>query len=277
MHNDLKQLVESLLKEPVLDLRDLGKGLTNRNLLVTLASGQAVVRLPYADAHRIVFRDHEAKALDVIRSTGLDVETLYYDPATGIKITRFLKDLRTFADYTEKDRIIRTAALMKRLHGLKTTIGVPFDPLSRYRQYATHVSRPLVSQTRAQTIITRLEELKPELTLCHNDWVPGNICFTPKRDYLIDYEYAGDNDPFFDVTSFLTENELTQSEKSEFLDAYFGRQRSEEEKRVLGIYEDFHNLLWCTWACMMDESRHEPVYPEIARMKLQSLDHRTVF
>ena len=37
--------------------------------------------------------------------------------------------------------------------------------------------------------------------------VDGNILFTKENVYLIDYEYAADNDPLFDVMSFLSEKQ----------------------------------------------------------------------
>ena len=92
-----------------------------------------------------------------------------------------------------------------------------------------------------------------------------------KQDYLIDYEYAGDNDPFFDVMSFVTENDLTQDEIDRFIQAYFQRLPTEDEKKDLFNYQQFHNLLWCTWACMMFEARHDEVYLDIAKQKFKAI------
>jgi thiamine kinase-like enzyme len=250
-----------------LTVTNLNKGLTNHNVLVTIRDEQFVVRFPKADAAHIVNRDHEAKALALINKTGLDVQTLYFDPLTGIKITRYVPDLITFDAYALPDRIERTATLMRRLHALKTPIGALFDPIARYHQYRAHVNHPLISDDAAQAVIEGIHPISSLLTLCHNDWVPGNIGFSSQRDYLLDYEYAGDNDPFFDVMSFITENDLTSEERQRFILAYFGRQPDDEEHHRLRLYEDFHNLLWCTWAQMMWESRHEPVYQSIADAK----------
>jgi thiamine kinase-like enzyme len=253
-----------------LTLIDLNKGLTNHNVLVTISDEQFIVRFPKPDAAHIVNRNHEAKALALIAQADLDVNTLYFDPVTGIKITRYVPDLLTFDSYPLPDRIERTAALMRRLHALNTGIGELFDPIARYRQYRTQVAAPLITDEDAESVIEAIRHLTPQLTLCHNDWVPGNIGFSPSRDYLLDYEYAGDNDPFFDVMSFLTENDLTPAEHQRFLMAYFGRQPTAQEQSRLNLYEDFHNLLWCTWAQMMWESRQEPIYQHIATDKLNA-------
>jgi thiamine kinase-like enzyme len=248
-------------------LTPLNKGLTNHNVLVTIQDERFIVRFPKTDTAHIVNRDHEARALSLISKTGLDVQTLYFDPRSGIKVTRYVPDLMTFDAYAHPDRIERTATLMRRLHALKTPIGALFDPIARYHQYRAHVIEPLISDEAAQAVIDGIHPLCTQLTLCHNDWVPGNIGFSPQRDYLLDYEYAGDNDPFFDVMSFITENEITPEERERFLLAYFGRQPDADEQVRLRLYEDFHNLLWCTWAQMMWESRHELIYQSIAHDK----------
>ena len=256
-----------------LSIKPLNKGLTNYNVLVQVGQDRFIVRFPKADTAHVVNRKHEVKALALIAKTDLDVETVYFDVQTGIKITRYVPDLVTFNEYNEPDRIERTALLMRRLHALITPIGEPFDPIARYRQYRDHVKSPLISDHEAQSVIDRLHHLTPHLTLCHNDWVPGNIGFSPAKDFLLDYEYAGDNDPFFDVMSFITENDITLDERQRFLLAYFGQTPSNTDQERLNLYEAFHNLLWCTWAQMMWESRHEAIYQTIAQAKLNAYNN----
>ncbi len=270
MHQDILTLVEHILKEPVLQVKDLEKGLTNQNYLVVSTHHTVVVRVPYADQAQIVHRHHEAQALKLIEQSGLDFETLYFDQESGVKITRYVDDFTNFEDTPTADRIVRTAQLMKRLHRINHTIGHLFDPIKRYHNYRSYVKEPLISDEEAQTVLVRMSQHTPRLTLCHNDWVSGNIGLTPHKDYLIDYEYAGDNDPFFDVMSFITENSLTQQEEAEFIQAYFDEPLSVEESKLLSLYRDVHNLLWCTWAKMMYESRLEPIYLDIAHSKLKA-------
>ena len=71
--------------------------------------------------------------------------------------------------------------------------------------------------------------------------------------------------------SFITENDLTQAEIDEFIVSYFGRVPSTLEEELLVSYKQFHNLLWCTWACMMYESRNEDIYRSIAFDKYNAI------
>lgn len=254
------------------DVKPLNKGYTNKNTLVRLDQTWYVLRQPYPDASRIVRFHHEAKALQKIAQLDLDVPTLYFDPATGIKVTLYIDALKTYDECDAVDKIERTARLMKKLHGLNATCGFAFDPVARYRQYASHVDHPIYDTKFAENVIEELLELESSPTLCHNDWVAGNIGFTNERDYLIDYEYAGDNDPLFDVMSFLTENQIEdQPSRDRFYLEYFGEVPDEKTKHALACYETFHNLLWCTWAMMMHESRGDAIYAAIAKDKYEAL------
>lgn len=263
--------VESILKEKIQSLTDTNKGLTNKNYHVITEHFNVIVRIPHSDSSNIVYRKHEALAHNLIKDTHLNVDVIYFNPDDGLKITNYVPNLLTFNEYRGNDRIQRTAQLMRKLHQLNQCIGVEFNPIDRYIKYRSNVKSPMVDDHEAQHIINTIKNVNRPHTLCHNDWVEGNICFTQEKDYLIDYEYAGDNDPFFDVMSFITENDLTEVEKNEFIKEYFIHTPSLSDLELLKVYEQFHNLLWCTWACMMFESRNESIYKEIAQSKYNAL------
>lgn len=263
--------VETILNEPIIQIIDTNKGLTNSNYRVITEHFDVIVRIPRSDSSNIVYRKHEELAHKLINQTHLDINTIYYDPTNGMKITEYIPDLKTFNEYVGSDRIKRTAQLMRDLHQINQCIGVRFNPIERYRKYRSFVKNPYISDDLAEHIISGISEISRPLTLCHNDWVPGNICFTAQKDYLIDYEYAGDNDPFFDVMSFITENDLSKDEIDEFIECYLDRNPTSSENEILFNYQQFHNLLWCTWACMMYESRLEAIYLSIAKDKYKAI------
>jgi thiamine kinase-like enzyme len=269
---DKDAFIKSFFKCDVYTSEKLNKGLTNDNYLITVDHQRFVLRVPKSDANQIVNFTHEAKALELIKELQLDVITLFYDPNTGVKMTRYVDDLKTYNEYDHEDKLIRVAYLMRKLHSIKKTIGYDFDPLERYLQYRSYVKKPLIEDERAKKILDQIKSLPYQATLCHNDWVAGNIGFTQHKDYLLDYEYAGDNDPLFDVMSFITENNISLSDREIFYNAYFDHPLTTLERSTLKAYEDFHNLLWCTWAMMMVESRNDQVYLDIAYDKLKQLN-----
>ena len=93
--------------------------------------------------------------------------------------------------------------------------------------------------------------------------------FSPEKLYLIDYEYAGYNDSYFDIASFISENHLNYQETLTFLKSYFVEEECNYKK--LDIFLKFCDLLWYTWALLLYEKRREEVYNEIAQNKLYNL------
>ena len=65
-----------------------------------------------------------------------------------------------------------------------------------------------------------LEQYPEEYVLCHNDLNPKNIFFTNDAK-LIDFEYAGVNDKYFDLACVCVEFALDNKIEKIFLDAYF--------------------------------------------------------
>lgn len=266
---NLEKQLQPLFPNRKLHLVKTNKGLTNSNYLLTVDHEMFMVRVRRADSKQIIHAEDEQKALTIIQGTKLDVTEYYFDPAQGIRITRYLGDAREYQECNALDKLERVADLMRQLHQLKKTIGSNFDPFQRLKQYQRSIKQPFLTLPEVENTIALAQAIYQPSTLCHNDWVSGNILFSGERTYLIDYEYAADNDPLFDVMSFITENNITEDDSRErFYRHYFNSQNIPYDK--LAIWEDFHNLLWCSWAMMMYESRNEDIYHTIAKAKYQA-------
>ena len=85
----------------------------------------------------------------------------------------------------------------------------------------------------------------------------------------LDFEYAGYNDYYFDIASFISENDLNYEETITFLKAYFTDEECNYDK--LKVFLNFCDLLWYTWATLLYEKRNEEIYNEIAKEKLHRL------
>lgn len=269
-----KDLMDSLFFNTDIVMTDMKKGLTNHNFLLEMDGRKFVTRIPRADADNIVNRHHETLALAAIADADIDVETIYFDEVSGYKVTAYLEDAKTYQECEDNDKIEQVAVLMKHFHRLGKTIGEDFDPIKRLHNYQRLVKHPFLDLSAYAWIENSISHLNNPKVLCHNDWVDGNILFSAHRAYLIDYEYAADNDPLFDVMSFLSENEITEPELRErFYRVYFDEMTT-KIREELDLWENFHNYLWCYWAMMMYESRHEDIYQEIAKSKYQALQQK---
>jgi thiamine kinase-like enzyme len=262
-------LIRQLFNNEVTSLTLTDKGLTNQNWLIESKGEFFMVRIPHQNSANVVSRQHEKAAIDLIARQSLDVETVYFNEKSGIKITKFVEDLLTFDEYKGKDKHYRVGRLMRKFHGLQVKSGFDFDPVARLVQYKSQIKNKILVLKDEDKYIDFIKNQKDDFTLCHNDWVAGNIGFASTRDYLIDYEYAGDNHPYFDVTSFLSENQIfDDTARKEFYIAYFSQLPDEATLQQLHCYEMFHHILWYHWAMMMFEFRNEHIYLKIAQDKV---------
>jgi len=111
------------------------------------------------------------------------------------------------------------ASALKRLHSMPLT-GRSFDAISAARRYTEEI-KDLDADTisRCTEVIERMRR-PMNLCCCHNDLVAENLISTPELMFL-DWEYACDNDPLFDLATVVEHHELNESQVVLFLDAYF--------------------------------------------------------
>jgi thiamine kinase-like enzyme len=92
------------------------------------------------------------------------------------------------------------------------------------------------------------------LSCCHNDLVAENIIATPEIHFL-DWEYACDNDPMFDLATIVAHHELSNKHADFLLDAYFDGDGADHRVR-LDRYVSFYNaLLWLWRKALAEEQR----------------------
>lgn len=271
----LHNLILEVFHTEEYQLDPLEKGLTNKNYLLQIEQNKYVIRVPYDDNENIVVRSHETQALAAVCDFDLDVPYIYYDQHSGIKITEFIPNLSEFKECTAKDKIERTARLMKRFHSLNLKIDSCFEPIKRLYLYKSKVNNPIYDLSEYEHVIDMVKHNDSKQILCHNDWVSGNILFSEQKDYLIDYEYAANNDPIFDVMSYLSENAITDTQERKRFYAIYFDEFDDNVQQQLDMWEDFQNLLWCYWAMMMYESRKEDIYKKIAADKYHALKTRS--
>ena len=263
----IKDIIKHVFHTDIYTLEKMDKGLTNHNYLLTVTNKKYVVRIPRSDSEHISNRVHEFEVSEMVKS--IDTNIIYFDCESGIKISEYIENVWEYNECPFTDKIERCAILLKKLHALPK-VSFTFDPFQTLETYKSHVQQPLFDLRIYDEQIQQVKLFQNPHTLCHNDVVSGNVLFGEK-DYLIDYEYAGNNDPLFDVVSFLSENKIfDQTLRERFYQTYFTT-LDETTRKQLYLWEVFQNVLWCYWAMMMYESRKEGIYEQIAQDKYNAL------
>ena len=123
-------------------------------------------------------------------------------------------------------RVVEAYALTTTRHGGKLPAS-----LERARPIAVDIERAL-----------RLEPLVP----CHNDLLNANFIDDGATIRIVDWEYAGMGDRFFDLGNFAVNHQLTEEDEGRLLSAYFGRLVSSQyaRLRLMRIMSDYREAMW---------------------------------
>jgi thiamine kinase-like enzyme len=85
-----------------------------------------------------------------------------------------------------------------------------------------------------------------DLRPCHNDLLNANFIDDGERIRIVDWEYAGMGDPFFDLGNFSVNHDLAPDEDAMLLEAYDGATRPARLARLtlMRIVSDFREAMW---------------------------------
>jgi len=266
LHGELRdELVRELRELPDLgdgDLRftALSGGITNRNFLVDGAPGGArfVVRLPGNATHLLgISRDVEHAATVAAATLGVGPEVVAYLPRKGYLVTRFIKGRQIpEREMHQPQRLRAVGATLRRIHDGPSVPGLfePFRIVEAYRAVA--LSRGVAIPPEydlAQSIARQIElaclAAPVELRPCHNDLLNANFIDDGSRIRIVDWEYAGMGDPFFDLGNFSINHELDPEQDALLLGAYLGdeveaRRELAARLTLMRVMSDFREAMW---------------------------------
>ena len=268
---NIKQTFEKITKLKVKSAKLLPVGLTNDDYLITtLGNKDFILRIPKAENYKLFNYSNEDKIIKLVSKTGLDVETYYFDKVSGIKITNYIPHLDSYSKskLSNQIKLKLVADGISTIHKLKLKPTIIFNPFERLTKYKKLASKKLFSDE--QDIIDSCynDYLNTKHVLSHNDLVDGNLLFSDKRLYIIDYEYAGYNHPLFDAASFLSENNIeNKKDITTFLKAYLKSDYSINKYDQLMRWYRFNDLLWSYWAFMMFNQHKLPIFKSIYLLK----------
>ena len=124
--------------------------------------------------------------------------------------------------------------------------------MEAYRALALARSVPIPPEYGAAQAVGRRIEIAflanpVEMRPCHNDLLNANFIDDGERIRIVDWEYAGMGDPFFDLGNFSANHGLTATEDALLLAAYDGAPaRADRLARLtlMRIVSDFREAMW---------------------------------
>jgi thiamine kinase-like enzyme len=242
------------LRERSPTVTPLSGGITNRNYRLDAGDQSYVLRLGGEATHLLgIDRSREHACALAAARQGVGPEVIAFLPEHGALVTRFVDGRVLTPDDTRQEPILRR--VVDALHRYHQGPPIPdsFSPFRTVREYyALAVERavpfpPEIS--RAMDLLARIEEAAgtgEPLCPCHNDLLPANLVDDGRLVWIIDWEYAGMGDPFFDLGNLAVNNQFGESHERLLLALYAGEVRPEHLRRLrlMRLASDMREAMW---------------------------------
>ena len=237
-----------------IELTPLAGGITNDNAVVSVPGlGRFVVRLPGERTELLgIDRAHEAEAARRAAELGVGPPVLGLLDGVGTLVTELVPGVHLErAEFVE--RIDEVVALLERFHDSGPLAGAfPIHRVVEWhaRDAVAHGVALPDGYPRLHALSARIEDAfraSPDAPVaCHNDLLPANVLFAAERTWLLDFEYAGMNDRYFDLANLSVNCGLDASADAWLLERYDGRVSARGAARLslMKLMSEFREGMW---------------------------------
>ena len=240
------------------DIAPLNKGLTNASFSLTVRGRKYVYRHPGASSSNMVVREAEVVAQNAAIDLGVDYSVIAISEQ-GWKLSRYVESSRAFSCHDPRD-LAAGIAQIRAFHESGAVCSHEVDLLAEGdRLLALAASKKGDLAARYAGLhgdlvrlwhLVELDEV-PKV-LCHNDTYAVNWIVGDEGQCLIDWEYAGMNDPFNDLATLVVRDGLTLEEGDAAIEAYLGRAPGDGERRhAYGVFA-LSGWYWFCWSLFKD-------------------------
>lgn len=237
----------------ITDIVALKKGMTNRSFLFSCQGNRYIMRIPGEGTDKLINRRREASVYRTIKEESLCDDVVYMDPQNGYKITVFLENART-CDPNCIDDLKKCMEKLRRFHQRKFRVEHEFDIFGQIAFYESlWGGAPSVYRDYGKTkqnvweLKAYIDTHAAEKVLTHIDAVPDNFLFAGEEVRLIDWEYAGMQDPHVDIAMFCIYSLYNRQQVDQLIDLYFENNCPQETRIKIYCYIAVCGLLWSNW------------------------------
>ncbi len=235
-------------------------GLTNRNYKIMLGDQRYVLRLAGAGTSEYIDRAAEQHNARVAAAAGVSAEVLHFGVEEGTMLTRYIDDSLTMSEDAFKDlaRVERAARAFARMHRFAQPFTGRFDVFAQIDEYLALLRRNNAKipdgydalQKEADAARQVLAERPAALAPCHNDPLAENFLDAPGRMFLVDWEYAGMNDPMWDLGDLSVEAGFSPEQDEALLRAYFDGPPPSAQRGRMVLAKGLCDLVWTLWGLL---------------------------
>ena len=241
----------------VTNITVLKKGMTNRSFLFSCKDKKYIMRIPGEGTDQLINRRQEAAVYQTIAGRRICDEIAYINPENGYKITEYLEGARGCDAENEED-LQKCMKKLREVHGQKLRVDHSFDLFGQMEYYeslweGTPSAYKDYEKTKAHVLQLKdyIEANAGEWVLTHIDAVPDNFLFVEENGKeeirLIDWEYAGMQDPHVDIAMFCIYSLYKKEQVDHLIDLYFEGNCDDRTRIKIYCYIAVCGLLWSNW------------------------------
>lgn len=260
LKSDAIAVITEALKAAATDIKDiqvLKKGMTNRSFLFECKGKRYIMRIPGEGTDRMIDRAKEAAVYKAIDGLGICDNIIYMNPENGYKITEYIENARV-CNPSDKSDITACMKRLRNMHEQKLAVEHEFNIFEQINFYESLWQTKSCYRDYENTkknvwrLIPYIEAHAKEKVLSHIDAVPDNFLMYKDASgnesiRLIDWEYAGMQDPHVDIAMFCIYALYDKEQVDALIDAYFTEGCSKATRTKIYCYISVCGLLWSNW------------------------------
>jgi thiamine kinase-like enzyme len=249
---DPTEAVERLWPGQKVRVTALSGGITNHNFRVDVEGDSFVLRMGGAETELLgIDRRTEREANHRAYEVGIAPHVVGFAEPEGWLVTQFIHGRPISLDDMHTPRTIhRVVTALRRFHEAAPIPGA-FDSHAVVVQYRGEAEEHGVTIPDAYARALETSEgiraaRGPQPSVpCHNDLLNANF-LDDGAIKIVDWEYAGMGDRFFDLANLSVNNEFGPDEDRELMSAYFGTVSDDDlvSLRQMKVMSDFREAMW---------------------------------
>lgn len=257
------------------------------------------MRIPGPSTDQPVNRYEEAAVYRALNGQSFCEEVLFFDPENGYKITAFL-DVTGTCDAQKEEDVSLCMRKLREFHELNLSVDHEFDIFRQIDFYESLWSEPNSVYRDYSDTKKQIWSLRPFIqahaaprVLTHIDPVPDNFLFARNANgelqvHLIDWEYAGMQDPHVDLAMFCIYALYDRTQVDRLIDLYFPEGCNTVTRIKIYCYIAACGLLWSNWceykrghgvefgAYSIAQYRYAKEYFRIAQKEIQKIQSKQI-
>jgi thiamine kinase-like enzyme len=229
-------------------------GITNQNYRLDMGMEALVLRIGGKGTHLLgIDRERECACTALAAQVGVGAEVVHFFPSEDALVTRFITGTNISPEVAVQPAMLkRIVTAMQRYHAAPSFPGTfsPFETVRTYHKLALEhgvtfpkmLPQVFALMGRIEEALRRAQQISP----CHNDLLASNFIDDGSTIRIIDWEYAGMGDLFFDLGNFAINQDLNDEQCRLLLAFYFGETRPNDlaHLHLMRLSSDLRESFW---------------------------------